>query len=243
MTPPAFFGIFSRSKHISFDQCQQIAASVQAQLDEDVFPIWGRKGTITAYPDEASVPQHVWKVVVEDNIGQPGALGYHTDQFNQPVAFVAALGGDINAVSTTVSHEVLETLMDFSGNRLILALHPIANNRRVRILCEVGDPPEARSYEKKGLQVSDFITPEWYDDEKKDGVKYSFLGSITTPRSLIPGGYISYIDTDGTWRQITWFDGDAPEISGPLDMSAPDESLRETVDRYVREKKAALGIK
>lgn len=241
MTPPAFFGIFSRSKDITFAQCQQIAASVQAQLDEDVFPIWGRKGTITAYPDEASVPQHLWKVVVEDNIGQPGALGYHTDQFNQPVAFVAAQGGDLDAVCTTVSHEVLESLMDPFGNRLILALHPMAN-RRVRILCEVGDPPEAQSYEKKGLQVSDFITPEWYDDEKKDGVKYSFLGSITTPRSLIEGGYISYIDTDGKWYQITFFSGPEPEISGPLDMSTPDESLRETVDRYVREKKAQLGI-
>jgi hypothetical protein len=236
MTPPAFFALFSRSESISFEGCQRIAASVQAQLNEDVTPIWGRKGTITAYNKESDVPAHYWKVVIEDDIGQPGALGYHTDEFNQPEAYVAAQGGDINAVCTTVSHEVLETLMDFSGNRLITILHPEnspLNHRRVRMLCEVCDPPEAKSYEKLGLQVSDFITPEWYDDSKKDGVRYTFLGSIDHPRQLAPGGYCSFIDTDKKWYQLVWWDQE-PQLKGPFAFDTADESLRETVDKHVR---------
>lgn len=242
MTPPAFFGLFSRSASITYDQCAQIAAAVQQQLDEDVKPIWGRIGTITAFQDEASVPHDYWKVVIEDNIGDPNALGYHTDEFNQPVAHVAAQGGDINAVSTTVSHEVIETLLDFGGNRLISILHPLnspLNHRRVRVLLEGCDMPEAITYLKNGLPVSDFITPEWLDDEKTEGTKYTFCGSIDRPRALAQGGYMSYIDTDGKWYQLTYWTEAGPLISGPLDMSTPDESLRETVDKYVRKLKAA----
>lgn len=240
MTPPAFFGLFSRSDSVSFADCQRIAASIQAQLDEDVKPIWGRKGTITAYESEDDVPKHVWKVVIEDDIGQLGALGYHTDEFNQPVAFVSAQNGDLDAVCTTTSHEILETLMDFSGNRLISILHPLngpLNHRRVRVLVEVCDMPEAKTYEKKGLQVSDFITPEWFDDSKQAGVKYSFLGVIHSPRTILPGGYMSFIDTDNRWYQMTHF-GPEPIIEGPFNFDTPDESLRETVDKHVRERKS-----
>lgn len=241
MTPPAYFGIFSRSESISLEGCQMIAASIQAQLNEDVTPIWGRKGTIAAYASEAEVPQHVWKVIVEDDIGQPGALGYHTDEFNQPVSYVAAQGGDLDAVCVTVSHEVIETLLDFSGNRLISILHPLngpLNHRRVRVLCEGCDMPEAKTYTKLDRQVSDFITPQWFDDEKQDGVKYTFLGSIETPRTLAPGGYMSYIDTDGKWYQLTWW-GAEPIVEGPFNFDTADESLRETVDKHVRIAKTA----
>jgi len=137
MTPPAHFGLFSRSDSISYQDCLKIASSVQAQITSDWTPIWGRTGTITAYAQESDVPVHVWKVIVEDDIGQPGALGYHTDELNQPIAYVAAQGGDINQVCKTVSHEVLETIGDPFGNRLIPALSPHDNKTPVRILCEV----------------------------------------------------------------------------------------------------------
>lgn len=238
MTPPAHFGLFSRSTSVSFEDCQRIAASVQAQIIEDWQPIWGRTGNIVAYPDEASVPVHIWKVVVEDDLGQPGALGYHTDELNQPVAFVASQNGDINAVCQTVSHEVLETLGDPFGNRLIPALSPADNKTPVRILCEVCDPSEQLSYEKLGLTVSDFYTPEWFDAQKTAGQKYSFLDGLPKPRSLIQGGYITWVDSHGKFWQLTQFGTMVPEVSGPFNWELTDgKSIREMVDEVTTPKK------
>lgn len=242
MTPIAHFGLFSQSPHVSFGDCQKIAAAVQAQITQDWTPVWGRTGTIVAYAQEADVPVHIWKVVIEDDIGQPGALGYHTDELNQPIAFVAAQGGDINAVSKTVSHEVLETLGDPFGNRLIPALSPHDNKTPVRILCEVCDPSEDRDYKRLGLDVSDFYFPEWFDAAKTTGQKYSFLDALTSPRTLVEGGYISWVDAKGKWWQITSFDGGIPKLEGPFNWELEDgKSIREMVDGYTTPRKNATS--
>lgn len=238
MTPPAHFALFSRSSSVSFADCNRIAASVQAQITEDWQPIWGRTGTIVAYAQESDVPVHLWKVVIEDDLGQPGALGYHTDELNQPVAYVASQGGDINAVCQTVSHETLETLGDAFGNRLIPALSPHDNQTPVRILCEVCDPSEELNYEKLGLTVSDFYYPEWFDAAKTEGQKYTFLDALAAPRSLRQGGYITWVDAQGKFWQLTQFGTPEPEVEGPFDWQLTDgKSIREMVDEVTTPKK------
>lgn len=239
MTPPAFFALFSRSKKVPFEVVKSIALSVQAQLTEDVFPVWGRKGTITAYPDEPSVPHGQWKVVIEDDIGEPGALGFHTDELNQPVAFVSSQNGNIDQVSITVSHEVVETLLDPYGNRLVAnVLHPTNNKERVRMLLEACDPSEAKTYKKLGHSVSDFYTPEWLDDSKKTGVKYTFLNAISKPRQIIQGGYLTFVDSRGGFWQVTQFGTMLPSLDGPFNWTLQNgESVRGMVDRYTEQRK------
>jgi len=240
MTPPAHFGLFSRSDSVSYQDCLKIASSVQAQIISDWTPIWGRTGTITAYAQESDVPVHVWKVIVEDDIGNPNALGYHTDELNQPIAYVASQGGDINQVCKTVSHEVLETIGDPFGNRLIPALSPHDNKTPVRILCEVCDPSEDRDYQKHGLTVSDFYTPEFFDDHLLHGQKYSFLGAIPGPRQILAGGYITWVDAQGQFWQLTSFDGGNPKLSGPFNWQLTDgKSIREMVDEMTTPRKIA----
>jgi hypothetical protein len=231
----AQFALFSRSKYISLGVVQSIAKSVTAQLQEDVKPLWGRTGTVTPFAHESQVPKGYWKVIIEDDIGQPGALGFHTDELNQPIAYVSAQDGHVDNVSVTVSHEVIETLLDPNGNRLVQnILHPLDDSERVQMLLEGCDPSEAKSYTKQGNLVSDFYLPEWLDDSVTQGQKYTFLGAITHPRRIIAGGYCSFVGQDGKWYQVTAF-GTQPVLEGPFDWELKDgESLREMVDRNTR---------
>src|SRR6185312_13478156 len=57
----------------------------------------------------------------------------------------------------------------------------------------------------------------------------SFMGNITRPRQLLKGGYISYIGSDGQWRQILWVDPSAPPQYNNLKLAAAARSWRETV--------------
>jgi hypothetical protein len=240
MTPPAHFAIFSRSAAVSFADVQRIAAACDAQMKEDFYPIWQRHADVIASDNEADVPPHVWKVVIEDDIGEPGALGFHNDELGQPVCYISAQNGDLDAVATTCSHEIIEATCDPYGNRLIPSWHP-QTNVPVRILCEPCDPSEDKSYEKNGLQVSDFYCPEWFDREATPGQKYTFLDAIQSPRQIIAGGYMSFVDAQGQWWQLTSFDGGEPQLQGPFDwkLDATHHSLRAIVDESVRQRKAA----
>src|SRR5262249_1031572 len=66
------------------------------------------------------IPLDYWPIVILDDIEEPGAAGYHTDQNGQPFALVQA---DSNWV-LTVSHECLEMLADPFGNRTLAGPPP-----------------------------------------------------------------------------------------------------------------------
>jgi hypothetical protein len=101
---------------------------------------------------------------------------------------------------------------------------------------EACDPCEASefAYTINGVLVSDFITPHFYDPRRRTGARYSFTGSITQPRGVLPDGYISWWDppSNHVW-QLTWFGGAEPELVdlGSGGFSNGELSLREFVDR------------
>ncbi len=216
-------GVVSQSKQLTFSQVGDICAAVDEQLSLDVFPIWGRRTHVAAFKDVKSIPVGYWPALIMDDIKEPGAAGYHSDKNNQPTIFVQYDGED---TALTLSHECVETPPDPFGNRLISVVHPTLG--AIRVLCEICDPPEEVSYLKKGIKVSDFITPEWYDAKATPGVRYSFTGSVKEPLTLLPGGYFSFMQK-GKWKQATWFYGPKPAIRtlGKVDET---KMLREWVD-------------
>lgn len=215
--------VVSQTNRMTFADVGDICAAIEDQLALDVFPIWGRRTHIAAFKDAKSIPHGHWPALIQDNIHEPGAAGFHTDKNNQPVIFVQYAGED---TALTLSHEAVETPPDPFGNRLISVVHPELG--AIQILCEICDPPEAVSYERRGVKVSDFIKPEWYDTAAKVGMTYSFNGACKTPLSLVKGGYFSFIQK-GRWRQATWFGGSKPSVRnlGRLDET---KMLREWVD-------------
>jgi hypothetical protein len=234
-----YIGLVSESSKVGFPELCKIAAAVGKQVQRDFYPIWGRDAVVSAFASTADIPSDYWPVKIQDDIGQPEASGFHTDANGQPYALCEA-GPD---VSTTVSHETLEMLADPFGNRLIAGQSPVAAQGRVRFLCEVCDPSEAQSYTVNGVQVSDFYCPEFFDPVASTTGRYSYLNKILAPRTILPGGYLSWMTDDGKWWQQTWFDASAsePSIGGPYDWSRKaNQSLREMVDEQVAKMKGNL---
>ena len=107
---------------------------------------------------------------------------------------------------------------------------------RVIYLVEVCDPCEDAqfSYSVNGEQLSDFITPHYYDPGGATGVQYSFRGNIKAPHTVLENGYVSFGNpVTNQWYQIIvdeWPAGSPG--SGKLNRNG--RSLRETVDDLVR---------
>jgi hypothetical protein len=229
---PVHVGIVSESKRVPMEVLAPVAAAMQQQVQRDFAPMWGVNAVIAAFPDRKSAQgMGYWPIVVQDALDDPGALGYHTDEHHQPYALVEAT----RDWTVTVSHELLEMLADPFGNRLWVAHDPkLGSGSQVRLLIEVCDPCEAVTYSIGGVEVSDFVTPAYYHTVHRIGSHYTNCGSIGVPRTLLQGGYISYVDADGHWWQQTWFGGSQPstkELGKLADFAEPGDSLRQAIDR------------
>jgi len=234
MTHVVHVALVSETERISPGQLSRVSAALQRQVTRDFAPIWGISATVDAFGSLDDVPLGYWPVVVLDQIDAPGAAGYHTDQDGQPYALVMYS----QSWSLTASHETLEMLGDPFGNRLIGGSSIKPDQGRVRYLVEVCDPCEAAQYAYRinGVLVSDFYTPSFFDSREAYGGRYDLTRSIESPKTILRGGYISWLDpaTGHLWQQI--WPSNAPEPSF-RDLTAEaggqqqGESLREFVDR------------
>src|SRR5206468_778228 len=101
----------------------------------------------------------------------------------------------------TASHELLEMLADPLVN---LAAEGIFQGNPALFALEVCDPVENDEYDIAGIAVSNFVLPTWFvADALPDETLVDFLGRLTEPFSLSPGGYASYCTELGRWQQ--WF--------------------------------------
>jgi hypothetical protein len=211
----------------------RVAGALQKQVMRDFNPIWGVQATVDAFASLEDVPLGYWPLIVVQDV--KGAAGYHTDQNGQPLALIE-YG---RSWSLTASHECLETLADAYGRRLIAGQSPMDGQGRVEFLVEVCDPSEdqAYAYRVNNILMSDFYTPHFFDPVAVSGVRYSFTGTITKPRQVLPGGYLSWHDpVSDHWFQQTYFGG----VIGFPDLGVlPQDgrSIREIVDSLTPETK------
>ncbi|HKD14570.1 MAG TPA: hypothetical protein VKE71_08470 [Candidatus Angelobacter sp.] len=242
-TLTAHVALVSDTDSIQLDDLSPVAAALQKQVTRDFGPLWNVNATVDAFDSLESVPVDYWPVILRDDINQPGAAGFHTDDHGQPFSLVQADGN----WPLTTSHEVLEMLGDPFGSRTVAgsppphAPAPVSKLKRVTYLVEVCDPCESDqfSYPVNGIQVSDFITPHYYDPRKSSGVRYSFVGSIEAPHTVLEGGYVSFGNpVDHHWYQIIVQNGKQAVRDLGIISSTNGKSLRELVDRKVREVRA-----
>jgi hypothetical protein len=169
---------------LDLGEVMKVAAALQRQVTIDAAPIWNLSATVAAFRTLKDVPLGYWPIIVRQDIAQPGAAGVHEDQGGQPFALVEY--GP--TWSLTASHELLEMLVDPSGNRVEAGPSPRADQGTVEFLVEVCDPCEAANfaYLINGVLVSDFYTPSYLDAERVPGVRYSFRNvSVHRPDCLI----------------------------------------------------------
>ncbi len=222
--------LVSESKHLPLANLLPVAAALSKQIVRDFSPMWRRTATVNAFASRAQVPVGTWPLIVQDNIGDPSALGYHTDDNGQPYSLIK-FDPDW---SITASHEMLEMLADPYGNRLYPGT---INGKKVMILQELCDPID-------GVPMSDFLTPEWYDGGGANPSKhYSFLHKLTAPHQVAADGYVSWLDpTNNHWYQETNFGSLVISDLG-VNGDLVGKSLREKVDHHGRINHPLLGKK
>lgn len=238
-TLPHHVALVSDTSTVSFADISTVAAALQKQATRDFGPLWQVNATVSAFAALESVPVDYWPVIVRDDINQPGAAGYHTDENGQPFSLVQA----DDQWQLTVSHETLEMLADPFGNRTLAgapppqAPPPLSALQRVLYLVEVCDPCEDAqfAYGVNGQQLSDFITPHYYDPKGATGALYSFRGNIKGPHTVLENGYVSFGNPlTNEWYQIVVANGQT-HVQDLGKLNRNGRSLRETVDDLVRQ--------
>jgi hypothetical protein len=234
MTTPLMhqLALVSESQKVSFAEAAVVSAALQKQVMRDFLPIWEVAATVDAFATLEDVPLGYWPMVVTDDIGFDAA-GIHLDQDGQPFALITS-SDDNDVWSLTASHECLEMLADPFGDRLVPGDSPKSDQGRVLFLVEVCDPSEAAAfgYTANGVLVSDFYTPRYFDPVTANGVRYSFTGAITSPRDVMRGGYLSWLEpVSGHWWQETWFRGNASTFRDLGPLTAAQGSFRSQIDR------------
>src|ERR1043165_3926079 len=186
--------IVSETDRIASDELALVSAAIQKQVTRDVSPLWDLTASVDSFATLEDVPLGYWPVIIRDDIPFD-AGGIHLNKANgQPYALVKYS----DDWPLTTSHEVLEMLVDPSGNRTVATNSPKPGQGRVLVLVEVCDPSEAEKfgYSVNGILLSDFYTPRFFDPVASAGVQYSFSGAITEPRQVLDGGYISWWDPE-----------------------------------------------
>jgi hypothetical protein len=201
--------ILNQSTKVSDPEAAQMTQAVATQVRLDAAPIWDQAPAAVIYygtfaPGTTKMPSTVPAeahgiTIVDDIKDQPkGVLGYHTeDQGGKIWGTVAAspsldsgaevLTGDWS-VSSVLSHEVLEMFVDPNCNLW-------ASDGKGKVYSfEVCDPVEAPTYTVKGVSVSNFVTPAWFDPLAAVNGKTLFdkCNHLKAPFTMLKGGYLVY---------------------------------------------------
>jgi hypothetical protein len=185
---------------------------------------------VDAFAQAKDVPPGYWPIFVREQLQDPAAEGYHTDKNHQPYALVRWSPD----WPLTVSHEMLEMLVDPFGERLVAAPSIKPGQGTVNYLVEVCDPCESQTcaYPVNGIPLSDFYTPDYFSANPARNTRLSMAGNIKRPLQLLKEGYLSWNDpASGRWFQSAWF-GAKPAIREvTARLEGLDGSIRERLDR------------
>jgi hypothetical protein len=216
---------------------QAVAAALNTQVTRDLAQFWNVQATVEYLPNARKIPAGVWPVRLVKRL-PPGEGGFHLDRHNQPYAEVIATPEDATW-SIDASHEILEMLVDPSGNRLQSSVAIEIVDGKIQdgtgtsnYLVEACDPCEANAYAYaiQGVLVSDFITPRFYDSIATPGTRYSFTGAIKAPRQILPGGYVTWVNLEtDEWQQLLFVDPQKPPSIHNLGHASA-RSFRELID-------------
>jgi hypothetical protein len=244
-------GLVDMTGQIDVELVQSAAIALNLQVTRDLPQYWPVTATVMYLPNPKKIPVGVWPVQLVNQL-PPDEGGFHSDKHKQPFSKVIASPSD-NTWTIDASHEILEMLVDPWGNRMQSSVAIEILNGKIKdgtgqfgYLVEACDPCEANSYAYtiNGIAVSDFITPHFYDPLATSGTRYSFGGNITAPRQVLPGGYISFVDTaKDEWQQILWVDPSKPPELKDLGPAAQDRSLREWIDSLAPSKNATAAAR
>jgi len=182
------------------DQVKAVIPALQKQVTDEFRAYWSVDCMLEFLPKGQPLPKGWWQIIVVDNPDIAGALGYHElSSQGTPLGKIFAKLDIDHGLSWTVtfSHELLEMLADPWINWMAMG-----EDGQIYAL-EVADAVEADElgYLIDGVLVSDFVTPGWFEQTENDRV--DFKQRIKNRLELAPGGYISVLDPNKGWIQLT----------------------------------------
>lgn len=205
---------------------KQYVAALQQQVDNHLAPAWDVRADISVLAAGDVIPPDTSRINIVDYL--TGQAGVHTNFQGQPSAEVV----NDDQLSISLSHELLEMLVDPAGDRVIQAadLDPYSGGQQVNYLVEVCDPVAVYTYEIDGVAVSDFVLQSFYDPTARG--KVDFADFLAGPLTVPLGGYIAWLDpTDYRWHERqpdgTFLIGTKPgrsryDRAGALGQANPD---------------------
>jgi hypothetical protein len=199
------------------DDLMLVASALQTQVTRDVGPIWGVSAVVSAFSSLNMVPPGYAPFGIQSANLALNRADFHYSADGQPAALIQYCGD----WSVAASHELIELLCDPTGTKTVtapsvgdqkLAVETPANvvagvrtyreQGLVEYVMEVCDPVEQSTYQIGMVNVSDFVTPDFYASEPgQPYTRYSFKGDVNGPLQLLPGGYISWATQIGPKRQ------------------------------------------
>jgi hypothetical protein len=188
--PPLTISIVNRSTSASDAEVAAWTAAIQRQVHEHLAPVWKVDSDIRVRtaPDDGD-----WVCQLEDDppAATPNVLGTHFIRDNGTpgcalyVRAIQSVAG--RQVSYTLSHEILEILVDPWLSNVTFAPSSVPEGVTV-YLREICDPVTAYAYEIDGVQVADFTLPEfWRSAGPANGRALDFLGA--TIAALAPAAH------------------------------------------------------
>jgi len=191
---------------LSDQEAQDAIRTVNRQITEDFMPIWGGGRTLRLHAasfdpaDPASLseePVHANSVIyIVDQPNIPNALGYHSINSSEiPVGFVFE---DIGDWTVTLSHEALELIIDPTVNVFVPGPDPRDPANWVFHTYEVCDAVERTTYSIDGVEVSNFVTSQYFRLGNAAGTRNDFLGVGVDSFGVTNGSHLGVVNPN-TW--------------------------------------------
>lgn len=187
--------VTNRSTQVTDAQVQAMTAACAKQIAQHVAPAH----FVTAAPvlylaRHAPSPTTQARIItVQDTLDDAQALGYHTQDGTEHIWGVVGTSAAISqgakaltgpyAISTILSHEVVEMFMDpfcsgwfDSGHGYLVAY-------------EIGDPVQSDYYMIDGVAVSNFVCAPWFNPQAARTDQFDYMRRVPGPFRLSKGGY------------------------------------------------------
>ena len=189
----------------SDERVARLIPSIQKQVTEHFEPAWGVGARIRFH--EGALPEAAYAITVQDEDEDDDTyIGYHVRENGYPEAFIFAvpdLAAD-KTISETLSHEVLEMLIDPALN--LYAYRPGSATRRPDrgYFYEVCDAVQCCHYFIDRVKVCNFVYPEWFEHNWKRGSRrFDHLELIDRPFQILDGCYMDIYEA-GTGAKTIW---------------------------------------
>lgn len=208
--------IRNASTLVTDEQAATMTRACAYQARFHLAPDWNRIPTQVTFQPRAqlSTPTNAWVITIYDDADQAGDLGWHTEENGIVYGRVFARPSLDNgssvfagpyAVSSVLSHEVLETVLDPNVSLWAVSGQDREGNPIAHAL-EACDAVEDGTYEIRDLRtsvaVSNYVLPAWADPEARRG-PFDHLNQLTAPFRTTPGGY-----------QVVWTEGQQSQVFG-----------------------------